>query len=112
MSETTRRTEARIAAREQRRQEREAKARLWRRIPLVIVGVLVLLGVGLVVYGTVGQPNVTGVNGPRLQVDQEKVDLGDQHFGTTVRATFKLTNTGDGTLTLNPPQIATVVQGC
>ena len=112
MSESTRRTETRTAERERRRKRQETKARLWKTIPILLIGVLALLGAGMVAYGSFAQPNTSGANGPRLQVDREQVDLGDQHFGTTVRATFKVTNTGDGTLNLNVAKIATVVQGC
>jgi hypothetical protein len=112
MSELTRKTESRVAERERRRKEREAKARLWKTLPLLAIAILALLGAGIIAYGTFAQPNVSGANGPRLQVDREQVDLGDQHFGTTVRATFKVTNTGDGMLNLNVAKIATVVQGC
>jgi hypothetical protein len=112
MSELTRKTESRVAERERRRKQREAKARLWKTLPLLAIAILALLGAGIIAYGTFVQPIVSGANGPRLQVDREQVELGDQHFGTTVRATFKVTNTGDGTLNLNVAKIATVVQGC
>lgn len=112
MSESTRKTKARIAERERRRKEHETKPRLWKTIPILIIGILALLGAGMVAYGSFAPANVSGANGPRLQVDREQVDLGDQHFGATVRATFKVTNTGDGSLSLNVAKIATVVQGC
>lgn len=112
MAESTRKTETRVAERERRRKQQEAKARLWKTIPLLAIAILALLGAGTIAYGTFVQPNVSGTNGPRLQLDREQVDFGDQHFGTTVRATFKVTNAGDGTLNLNLPKTATVVQGC
>jgi hypothetical protein len=112
MSESTRKTDARVAERERRRKQREAKAKLWKTIPLLGIAILALLGAGIIANGTFFQPSVSGTNGPRLQLDREQVDFGDQHFGTTVRATFKVTNAGDGTLNLNLPKTATVVQGC
>lgn len=113
MSEPLRKTEARIAERERRRQQREQKQKLWRTIPLVIIALLAVAGVGLIVYGkTQAQANITGANGPRLALDRDQIDFGDQHFNTTVRATFKVTNAGDGTLSLNVPKVATVVEGC
>ncbi len=113
MSEPMRKTEARIAAREQRQMKREQRARLLKTIPLLIIGILALAGAGMVAYGTFAPPaNIQGVNGPRLQLDREVIDFGDQHFNTTVRAIFKVTNAGDGTLNLNVPKVATVVDGC
>ena len=109
----TRRTEARILEREHRRQERERKAKLWRTLAFSGIGLLVIAGIALIAYATL-QPgaNISGANGPRLQLDRDQIDFGDQHFNTTVRATFKVTNAGDGTLTLNVPKLATVVEGC
>ncbi len=113
MSEQVRRTQARAAERERRRQQRETRARLWKIIPLVLVGLMALSGAGMIAYGALNpSPDIQGKQGPRVQVDQETVDLGDQHFGTTVRATFKVTNAGDGTLKLDVPRIATVAEGC
>ncbi len=113
MPEPIRKTQVRSAERERRRKEREARARLWRTIPLVLVALLALLGFGMIAYGALNpSPDIQGKQGPRVQVDQETVDLGDEHFGTTVRATFKVTNAGDGTLRLDVPKIATVVEGC
>ncbi len=113
MSEPLRKTKARIEERERRRKQREQKQKLWRTIPLVIIALLAVVGVGLIVYGkTQATANVQGVNGPRLQVDRDQIDFGDVHLGNTVRASFKVTNAGDGTLTLNVPKVATVVEGC
>lgn len=113
LAEPMRKTQSRTAERERRRHVQEQKQRLWRTLAFVGVGLLVAIGVGLVLYGTL-QPgaNITGANGPRLQLDREQIDFGDQHFNNPVRASFKVTNAGDGTLTLNAPKVASVVEGC
>ncbi len=76
-------------------------------LPFVVAGLFVL-GIVLLVLGQT-QPRGTG---SRLQVDQEQIDFGDQHFNTTVRATFNIRNIGDSPLTLNVPAVATAKQGC
>ncbi len=80
---------------------------LYSLLPFVVLGVLVVIGVGLIVYGTLS-PGGT----PRLQVDRDSIDFGDQHLNNTVRAIFTITNAGVGALTLNVPKTPTVVQGC
>ncbi len=113
MSEPIRKTEARLTARELRRKKHEQQARLWKTVPLLVVGILALIGAGLVAYGTFSRSSdVQGVAGPRLQLDRDQIDMGDQHFNTTVRAMFRITNTGDGTLKLDAPKVASVVEGC
>ena len=111
--ELTRKTQARIAERERRQQERERRRKLVRALPFVIIGLLVVAGVSLVLYGNSQSAGIAqGKEGPRLQIDHDQIDFGDQHFNTTVRATFKITNGGDGTLVLNVPKLASVVEGC
>ncbi len=106
MSEALRKTQAGLA-------DREQKQKLWGTLPFVVVGLLAAVGVGWIVYGyTQTTSSTSGVNGPRLQVDRELIDLGDQYFNTTARATFNITNTGDGALNLTVPKMATVVEGC
>ncbi len=80
--------------------------RIQRFLPFVVAGLFVL-GIVLLVLGLT-QPSGTG----HLQVDRDLIDFGDQHFNTTVRASFNLTNTGDGSLTLNVPRVPEVKQGC
>lgn len=53
-----------------------------------------------------------GESGPRLAFDQEKVDLGRQPLDKTVRAQFKITNTGDRTLTLDASAPVRAIEGC
>ncbi len=110
-----RKTQARAAERERRRSQQARNERLKYQIPFAAAGVLALLAVAYVVFTSFVQPSqnvVKGVNGPHFQVDTDKIDLGDEPLGKTVQAAFKITNTGDGTLTLTPPQMPTVLEGC
>lgn len=113
MTESMRRTEARKAERERYRQERGQKQKLWRALPFALVGLMVVVGVGLLIYGNIQvSADIKGVGGPRLRLDRDQIDFGDVHLGNTVRASFKITNAGDGTLKLDVPKVATVVEGC
>jgi hypothetical protein len=49
---------------------------------------------------------------PRLSTDRTEIDLGYQKYATRVRAEFVLTNTGEGTLTLDVPARARALKGC
>jgi hypothetical protein len=51
-------------------------------------------------------------SGPRLAVDQEKLDLGDVSFEQPVVATFHLTNTGDAPLQIVGEPVVAVISGC
>ncbi len=90
------------------------------RLPLILwVGVagLLLVVAGLFVLlrpsagaATAKPPQFTG--GPKLAVDQEKIDFGTVPLNRPVKATFKLTNVGDQQLVIEgTPQIE-VKQGC
>ena len=116
MSENhVRKTQVRAAERERRRVHQARSERLKWQIPFAAAGILALLAVAYFAFTNFAQPSqavVTGINGPRFQVDTEKLDLGDEPLGQTVHASFSVKNTGDGSLTLNAAQIATVLQGC
>ncbi len=109
-----RRTQARVMERERRRAEQERKERLKWQIPLGVGVLLVVIAVAYLVFTTVAKPKVAnaGVIGPRFQVDTEKLDLGKQPLGKSVRAVFNVKNSGDDALTLNAAQTATVLKGC
>ncbi|OGO37030.1 MAG: hypothetical protein A2Z03_11335 [Chloroflexi bacterium RBG_16_56_8] len=111
MSEQTRKTQARMAERERRRQQQEQKEKLFKVIPFGIIAILVLVGVGLIVYGNMASPIAGGI-GPRLEVDRDQIDLGTRKFDQPVRATFKVKNAGDNTLNLSVPKLVTAVEGC
>jgi hypothetical protein len=49
---------------------------------------------------------------PSLQVDKDKVDLGDVKLGVPVDVSFELTNVGDETLRLSEEPYIEVLEGC
>ena len=49
---------------------------------------------------------------PSIAVDQQKIDYGDQHFGTNLTFAVKVTNTGDGTLRFKDQPYIEVLEGC
>lgn len=49
---------------------------------------------------------------PSIAVDQEKIDYGDQHFGTNLTFEIKVTNTGTGNLRFEEQPYVEVVEGC
>lgn len=110
---SVRKTQARVSERERRRQQEERNRNLRTAIP-VVAGIIILLAVGYAFFTQASQSSrpVTGVVGPRLQVDRDQIDLGRQRLGNTVSALFNLKNVGDGTLNLNVPRTVTVLQGC
>ncbi len=108
-----RKTQARIAERERRHAQSKGQ-RGWG-ILLLGIAVIAFVVAGYMIYEGVSQPArpvSAGSMGPRLQVDQEQIDLGDRKFNQPVRATFNVKNMGDGTLTLNVPRLVTVLEGC
>ena len=79
-----------------------------------------MAGVALIVVALVGssnnqsgghhKPQVSG--GPALQVDQEKIDLGDVPLGETVSVKFEITNVGDQPLRFTQKPYIEVAAGC
>ena len=108
-----RKTQARVEERERRRRQEERNRSLKTAIP-VVAGIIILLAVGYSLFTLATQSSrpVSGVVGPRLQVDRDQIDLGRQKLGNTVRAVFNLKNLGDGTLNLNVPRTVTLLTGC
>lgn len=49
---------------------------------------------------------------PNLEVDQTHIDFGDVPMNKMVKASFKLSNTGDGPLNVVVPNTPEVVEGC
>lgn len=103
-----RKTQARAQERERARQQAERRNTITHALPFVIGAAVVLL-VGIAVFLATNQ-TVSGT--PRLQVDQEKIDLGNRIFNQPVRGMFTVKNVGDGTLKLETPKIANVLEGC
>ncbi len=79
----------------------------------VFISTVILVLVGAGIWWS-QSPNESGQGeiGPRLAFDQEKVDLGRQPLDKTVRAQFKITNTGDRTLTLDASAPVRAIEGC
>lgn len=87
-------------------------------LPLLLVagGVLLIAG-ALYAIWQAGQLDLATVpvetsGSPRLQVDQEVVDLGDVPVDQMVDVTFKIANTGDQTLRIAEQPVVRVVEGC
>jgi hypothetical protein len=75
------------------------------------VAAITVLGAGVAWWSQASPPPVTGGT-PRLVVDRTDIDLGNQPFETPVRATFTLTNTGDGMLQIAQSPPVKAVLGC
>lgn len=89
--------------------------RPWWPLALIAAGLIVLGGVAWVAFG--GWPTgprvpVAVTGSPRLQTDQQRVDLGDRHYGQVVEVSFQLANVGDQTLTFTEAPVITVAEGC
>ena len=109
-----RKTEARLAERRRARAEEQRKATMKKFIPVAIVFLVAVfvLFVGLTTLTQTSAQTIQGTVGPRLQVDRDNLDLGNQPLGKTVRAAFTVKNVGDGTLKLDVPRVASLLTGC
>lgn len=85
----------------------------WPLALLVSGGLLLILGAAFA-FAQSAKPKATiEVSGaPALKVDQEEVNLGDVKLGTTVEASFKITNVGDKTLVFAKAPFIEVREGC
>ena len=72
--------------------------------------VVALAGGGNSQSGAATQPQVSGT--PALQVDREKIDLGNVPLGQTVSVKFEVTNVGDQALRFTEQPYVEVVEGC
>lgn len=112
---SVRKTQARVMEHERRRQYEERNKRLKIAIPILIVSMISALALGYSLFtqaNSPARPANARLGGPRLQVDRDQIDLGNQHLGATVRAIFNLKNAGDSALNLNVPRTVTLLQGC
>lgn len=105
-----RKTQARTLERGRVRQQIERRNTLTRTLPFVIAAAVVLF-ISIVIFLALNQAT-PGVVGARLQVDQERIELGNRVFDQSVRATFTIKNIGDETLKLEVPRVATLIEGC
>ncbi|MDL1894853.1 hypothetical protein FBQ82_01135 [Anaerolineae bacterium CFX7] len=80
---------------------------------LLVLGGIVLISAAIIIIVWFAlAPNRNANGTPQLQVNTERLDLGKQTFNNTVRASFSVKNVGTGTLTLNVPRSATLLEGC
>jgi hypothetical protein len=99
-------------------QTRKSKKTAGRsRIPLFLAlgGGLVLVIAGLGLWASRKPPPISGpeqTGTPRLQVDQDKIDLGEIKLGQTVKVSFKLNNTGLQPLRFSEAPYIEVIEGC
>lgn len=82
---------------------------------LVIVGGVVLVGASVLFFTRDRVdpnfiPEVTGA--PRLQMDKEKIDVGDVPTEKIVTASFIMTNVGDQMLYITRDPYVEVIEGC
>ena len=75
--------------------------------PFVVAGGILLL---LAAFFFARQGGGGGT--PSITVDQQKIDYGDQHFGTNLTFEIKVTNTGTGTLRFKEQPYIEIVEGC
>jgi len=81
-----------------------------RQIPLLVIlgGVLIL---AMALFFLFNHSSTTG-GVPNLVADQQEINFGDVKLGQPVQASFKLTNTGTGTLRFNQEPYIEVREGC
>jgi hypothetical protein len=84
-------------------------------LPIALIGgalVLAVIAIGIGIMSADAGASGGGGRGPQLAVNQEKIDFGNLPFDKTVRAEFKVENTGDRNLTLDVSTPIRVVEGC
>lgn len=77
--------------------------------PLLALGGFLLIAAAFL-FANQGGGNGGGT--PSIAVDQQKIDYGDQHFGTNLTFEIKVTNTGTGTLRFQEQPYIEIVEGC
>ncbi len=88
----------------------DQRARLGRRSWFILT-----VGIGLMVVAAAGMllaVRARNAGAPQASVDRDAIDLGTHPYGERVRAEFKLTNTGGGTLEFAAAPEVEVVEGC
>lgn len=82
---------------------------------LAVAGGVILIALGFQAFRSRNpqKPAEVSTGGaPRLQADQEKIDLGDVRLGEYVQVAFTLTNTGSQTLKIKQEPYIEVAEGC
>lgn len=88
--------------------------KIWPAI-LAVLGLVLVAVAGWTFFkepASVFLEDLTSSGTPVLQVDQEKVDVGDVKLGKTVQVTFQLTNAGTKALRFSKAPYVEVVEGC
>lgn len=81
-------------------------------MPLVLVGAFIALAIsGFLIWSSMQTPAAPGV-GPKLVVNQERIELGKQPYGKQVRAEFEIKNVGDQVLVLDASAPVRALEGC
>jgi hypothetical protein len=83
---------------------------------LVLAGIVLVAGALFAVWKS-GQSGALQVpievkGSPSLEVDRDRVDLGDVPLGKTVTVSFQIANVGDKTLRFSEKPFVEVVEGC
>lgn len=99
---------------DQTKYRKRRKQNRWTPLLMALAGVLLLALAVAGLNGRKGRPQVEGqVSGaPGLQVDQERIDLGDMRFNQLAEVTFQVSNTGDQPLRFEKAPYVEVVEGC
>lgn len=93
--------------------KRQRQAAKWAPLLLVLGGILLIGLAWLALRKEPASNAAVEVSGaPSLQVDQEKIDLGDMKFNQLAEVSFRLTNVGDQTLQFTKAPYIEVVEGC
>jgi hypothetical protein len=90
------------------RQTRQPFPLIW---IFAAAAVLLLAGFGLW-WASGSSEGGASSTGPRLAVDQERIDFGRVPLDKPVRAEFRITNVGGRTLTLDASAPIQVLEGC
>ena len=77
--------------------------------PLVVFGGILLI---LAAFFFTNQGGGDGGGTPSIAVDQQKIEYGDQKFGTNLTFAIEVTNTGDSTLRFKEEPYIEVLEGC
>lgn len=80
---------------------------------MAVVGVLAV--VALLAWQTSKgtEPDTARADGtPNLALDRSNIDFGDVPMNKMVKASFMVSNTGDGLLSFAVPPVPEVVEGC
>ena len=88
------------------RRQKQRKSFPW---PLVAFGG-VLLVAAFFLFANQGGDDGGGT--PSIAVDPQRIDFGDQQFGTSLTFTVKVTNTGSGALRFKEGPYIEVLEGC